>query len=62
MIEKIVTNQQSTIDKGGEERMVAVVPLRYDTVFKKAFGKPDIFCQFVYDVLGNDFFTTTSSV
>ena len=32
--------------------MVAVVPLRYDTVFKKAFGKPDIFCQFVYDVLG----------
>jgi len=32
--------------------MIAVVPLRYDTVFKKAFGKPDIFCQFVYDVLG----------
>jgi predicted transposase/invertase (TIGR01784 family) len=32
--------------------MVTVVPLRYDTVFKKAFGKPDIFCQFVYDVLG----------
>ncbi len=32
--------------------MIAVVPLRYDTVFKKAFGKPDIFCQFVKDVLG----------
>ena len=32
--------------------MTAVVPLRYDTVFKKAFGKPDIFCQFVKDVLG----------
>jgi len=32
--------------------MIAVVPLRYDTIFKKAFGKPDIFCQFVYDVLG----------
>ncbi len=32
--------------------MVAVAPLRYDTVFKKAFGKPSIFCQFVYDILG----------
>ncbi len=31
--------------------MIAVVPLRYDTIFKKAFGKPDIFCRFVYDVL-----------
>jgi len=32
--------------------MISVVPLRYDTVFKKAFSKPDIFCQFVKDVLG----------
>ncbi len=32
--------------------MTAVVPLRYDTIFKKAFSKLDIFCQFVYDVLG----------
>jgi predicted transposase/invertase (TIGR01784 family) len=32
--------------------MISVVPLRYDTVFKKAFSKPDIFCQFVHDVLG----------
>jgi len=26
--------------------------LRYDTAFKKAFGKPVVFCQFVKDVLG----------
>ena len=32
--------------------MIAVVPLRYDTAFKKAFGKPEVFCQFVKDVLG----------
>ncbi|MCZ6678882.1 MAG: PD-(D/E)XK nuclease family transposase [Candidatus Poribacteria bacterium] len=34
--------------------MVRVVPLRYDTAFKKAFGQPEIFCQFVHDVLGID--------
>ena len=34
--------------------MVQVVPLRYDTAFKKAFSQPDIFCQFVHDVLGID--------
>ena len=32
--------------------MIDVVPLRYDTAFKKAFGKPEVFCQFVKDVLG----------
>jgi len=32
--------------------MIDVVPLRYDTAFKKAFGKPVVFCQFVKDVLG----------
>jgi len=32
--------------------MTHVVPLRYDTIFKKAFGKPEVFCQFVKDVLG----------
>ncbi len=32
--------------------MINVVPLRYDTTFKKAFGKPVVFCQFVKDVLG----------
>ena len=34
--------------------MVQVVPLRYDTAFKKAFSQPAIFCQFVHDVLGVD--------
>ncbi len=34
--------------------MVQVVPLRYDTAFKKAFSQPTIFCQFVHDVLGVD--------
>jgi len=34
--------------------MIDVVPLRYDTAFKKAFGKPKVFCQFVKDVLGID--------
>ena len=34
--------------------MIHVVPLRYDTAFKKAFGKPAVFCQFVKDVLGID--------
>jgi len=32
--------------------VIRVAPLRYDTVFKKAFGKPEVFCQFVKDVLG----------
>jgi len=35
-----------------EQKVIRVVPLRYDTVFKKAFGKPEVFCQFVKDVLG----------
>ncbi|MBI1922723.1 PD-(D/E)XK nuclease family transposase [Candidatus Poribacteria bacterium] len=34
--------------------MIQVVPLRYDTAFKKAFSQPAIFCQFVHDVLGID--------
>ncbi|MBI1922726.1 PD-(D/E)XK nuclease family transposase [Candidatus Poribacteria bacterium] len=34
--------------------MVQVVPLRYDTAFKKAFSQPTIFCQFVHDVLRVD--------
>ena len=37
--------------------MARVVPLRYDTAFKKAFSQPDIFCQFAKDVLGIDFHT-----
>ncbi len=37
--------------------MAQVVPLRYDTAFKKAFGQPEIFCQFVEDVLGIKFHT-----
>ena len=31
--------------------MAQVIPLRYDTAFKKAFGQPEIFCQFAEDVL-----------
>ena len=38
--------------------MVQVAPLRYDTAFKKAFGQPAIFCQFVQDVLDIEFYTT----
>lgn len=34
--------------------MVRVVPLRYDTAFKKAFSQPEVFCQFVHDILGID--------
>jgi hypothetical protein len=34
--------------------MVHVVPLRYDTAFKKAFSQVEVFCQFVHDVLGID--------
>ncbi len=37
--------------------MIQVVPLRYDTVFKKAFSQPEIFCQFAEDVLGIKFHT-----
>ena len=37
--------------------MTQVVPLRYDTAFKKAFSQPDIFCQFAEDVLGIKFHT-----
>ena len=37
--------------------MAQVVPLRYDTSFKKAFGQPEIFCQFAEDVLGIKFHT-----
>lgn len=32
--------------------MVDVASLRFDVIFKKAFGQPDVFCQFVHDVLG----------
>jgi len=28
-----------------------VIPLKYGTIFKRAFGQPDVFCQFVKDVL-----------
>ena len=37
--------------------MTQVIPLRYDTAFKKAFSQPDIFCQFAEDVLGIKFHT-----
>ena len=37
--------------------MARVVPLRYDTAFKKAFGQPATFCQFAEDVLGIEFRT-----
>jgi predicted transposase/invertase (TIGR01784 family) len=40
------------IPQGTEENMIRVVPLRFDTAFKKAFSQPDVFCQFVHDVLG----------
>lgn len=32
--------------------MLKVVPLRYGTVFKKAFGDREVFCRFASDVLG----------
>ena len=32
--------------------MTKVVPLRYGTVFKKAFGEPEVFSRFASDVLG----------
>ena len=31
--------------------MIRVVPLRFDTAFKKAFSQPEIFCAFANDVL-----------
>ena len=37
--------------------MAQVVPLRYDTAFKKTFSQPEIFCQFAEDVLGIKFHT-----
>ena len=37
--------------------MIQVVPLRYNTAFKKAFSQPEIFCQFAEDVLGIKFHT-----
>ena len=35
--------------------MAQVVPLRYDTAFKKAFSQFDVFSQFAEDVLGIEF-------
>ena len=32
--------------------MVDVASLRFDVIFKKAFSQPDVFRQFVHDVLG----------
>lgn len=32
--------------------MVDVASLRFGVIFKKAFSQPDVFRQFVYDVLG----------
>ena len=29
-----------------------VIPLKYGTIFKHAFGQPDVFCQFAKDILG----------
>ncbi|TGN99922.1 hypothetical protein PN36_31785 [Candidatus Thiomargarita nelsonii] len=29
-----------------------VIPLKYGTMFKHAFGQPDVFCQFAKDILG----------
>ncbi|MCP4699260.1 MAG: hypothetical protein GY862_20790, partial [Gammaproteobacteria bacterium] len=32
--------------------MIDVIPLKYGTIFKRAFSEPDVFCQFVEDILG----------
>ncbi|MCP4697644.1 MAG: hypothetical protein GY862_12450, partial [Gammaproteobacteria bacterium] len=32
--------------------MTEVIPLKYGTIFKRAFSEPDVFCQFVEDILG----------
>ena len=37
--------------------MARVIPLRYDTIFRKAFGQPKIFCQLAADVLDIEFYT-----
>ncbi len=34
--------------------MLKVIPLRYGTIFKKAFGDPEVFSRFAGDVLGMD--------
>ncbi len=34
--------------------MLKVIPLRYGTMFKKAFGDPEVFSRFAGDVLGMD--------
>ena len=45
-------------DRNEQDMVQEVVPLRYDTAFKKAFGQPGIFCQFAQDVLDIEFYTT----
>ena len=35
-----------------EKTMIDVIPLKYGTMFKRAFSQPAIFRQFVQDVLG----------
>ncbi len=32
--------------------MIEVIPLKYGTMFKRAFSQPDVFRQFVCDILG----------
>jgi len=32
--------------------MIEVIPLKYGTMFKRAFSQPDVFCQFANDILG----------
>jgi predicted transposase/invertase (TIGR01784 family) len=32
--------------------MVEVIPLKYGVTFKRIFSQPEVFCQFVHDVLG----------
>ena len=34
--------------------MIEVIPLKYGSIFKKVFSQPEIFCQFVKDILGID--------
>jgi hypothetical protein len=31
-----------------------VIPLKYGTIFKQAFGQPEVFRQFAKDILGID--------
>jgi hypothetical protein len=35
-----------------------VIPLKYGTMFKQAFSQPDVFCQFVEDILDIKFNAT----